>query len=101
MGLSGKLAAETNKTVDGSAVLKFQPPPEARRCKKPVWQLFCFKGKEEVGQPINLNQTPFYLFGKDRKVADIPTDHPSCSRQHAVLVFRWVGETSAGWSVQQ
>jgi smad nuclear-interacting protein 1 len=91
MGLSGKLAAETNKTVDGSAVLKYQPPPEARVCKRPVWQLFCFKGKEEVGKPINLNQTPFYLFGKDRKVADIPTDHPSCSRQHAVLVFRCVG----------
>jgi hypothetical protein len=91
MGLSGKLAAETNKTVDGSAVLKYQPPPEARVCKRPVWQLFCFKGKDEVGKPINLNQTPFYLFGKDRKVADIPTDHPSCSRQHAVLVFRCVG----------
>jgi smad nuclear-interacting protein 1 len=28
------------------------------------------------------------LFGKDRKVVDIPTDHPTCSRQHAVLVFR-------------
>lgn len=90
MGLSGKLAAETNRTADGSAVLKYQPPPEARVCKKPLWQLFCFKGKEEVGQPINLNQTAFYMFGKDRKVADIPTDHPSCSRQHAVLVFRWV-----------
>uniref|UniRef100_A0A383VTK4 FHA domain-containing protein n=1 Tax=Tetradesmus obliquus TaxID=3088 RepID=A0A383VTK4_TETOB len=90
MGLSGKLAAETNRTADGSAVLKYQPPPEARVCKKPLWQLFCFKGKEEVGQPINLNQTAFYMFGKDRKVADIPTDHPSCSRQHAVLVFREV-----------
>ena len=22
-------------------------------------------------------------------MADIPTDHPSCSKQHAVLQFRW------------
>ena len=31
-----------------------------------------------------------YLFGRDRKVADIPTDHPSCSKQHAVFQFRLV-----------
>lgn len=30
-----------------------------------------------------------YLFGRDRKVADIPTDHPSCSKQHCVLQYRW------------
>jgi hypothetical protein len=30
-----------------------------------------------------------YLFGRERRVADIPTDHPSCSKQHAVLQFRW------------
>jgi smad nuclear-interacting protein 1 len=88
LGLSGKLAAETNKTADGTAELKFQAPAEARVCKKPVWKLFTYKGSEQLGEPINLTQLPFYLFGKDRKVADIPTDHPSCSRQHAVLVFR-------------
>jgi hypothetical protein len=26
-----------------------------------------------------------YLFGRERRVADIPTDHPSCSKQHAVI----------------
>lgn len=88
MGLSGKLAAESNQTVDGTAQLKYQPPPEARVCKQPPWRLYVFKGQEEAAPPITLNQTPFYLFGKDRKVADIPTDHPSCSRQHAVLCFR-------------
>lgn len=31
-----------------------------------------------------------YLFGRDRKVADIPTDHPSCSSQHAVFQHRLV-----------
>ncbi|KAF8072664.1 Snip1 [Scenedesmus sp. PABB004] len=90
MGLSGKLAAETNKTVDGTAELKYQPPPEARVCRKPAWRLYIFKGRDEAAPPIALTQTPFYLLGKDRKVADIPTDHPSCSRQHAVLCFREV-----------
>ena len=28
------------------------------------------------------------LVGKDRRVADIPVDHPSCSKQHAVFQFR-------------
>ena len=31
-----------------------------------------------------------YLAGRDRRVADIPTDHPSCSSQHAVLQYRLV-----------
>ena len=92
MGLSGKLAAETNKTADGTSTLKFQAPAEARVCKKPVWKLFVYKGADATGDPIALTQLPFYLFGKDRKVADIPTDHPSCSRQHAVLVFRCEGQ---------
>lgn len=96
MGLSGKLAAETNKTADGTAELKFQAPAEARVCKKPVWKLFVYKGDDMVGDPIPLTQLPFYMFGKDRKVADIPTDHPSCSRQHAVLVFRCVWNGSEG-----
>jgi smad nuclear-interacting protein 1 len=88
MGLSGKLAAETNKAADGKTEMKYQPPPEARVCRKPPWKLFVFKGDQEAAPAISLTQHPFYLFGKDRKVVDIPTDHPTCSRQHAVLVFR-------------
>lgn len=57
-------------------------------CKRPTWRLYAFKGDAEAAPPIPLTQTPFYLFGKDRRVVDIPTDHPSCSRQHAVIVFR-------------
>jgi len=34
-----------------------------------------------------------YLLGRDRLVADIPIDHPSCSKQHAVLQYRQVQGT--------
>ena len=35
-----------------------------------------------------------YLFGRERKVADVPLDHPSCSSQHAVLQYRRVSVSS-------
>ena len=31
-----------------------------------------------------------YLLGRERKIADIPIDHPSCSKQHAVIQYRLV-----------
>ncbi|KAF5207104.1 Smad nuclear-interacting protein [Thalictrum thalictroides] len=30
------------------------------------------------------------IFLAERKVADIPTDHPSCSKQHTVIQFRQI-----------
>lgn len=30
----------------------------------------------------------FSILGRERKIADIPIDHPSCSKQHAVIQFR-------------
>ncbi|GAA5870712.1 hypothetical protein JCM8547_005036 [Rhodosporidiobolus lusitaniae] len=85
---SGALAAETN-TLNG-VVLKYAEPPEAR---KPVrnWRLYVFKGKEQV-ELFHVHRQSAYLFGRDRIVADIPVDHPSTSKQHAVLQFRQVTE---------
>ena len=37
-----------------------------------------------------------YLIGKDRRVSDIILSHNSCSKQHAVLVFRNVEVTDTG-----
>lgn len=46
-----------------------------------------FKGSEEL--PIlYIHRQSCYLMGRDRKVADVPLDHPSCSKQHAVLQYR-------------
>lgn len=44
----------------------------------------------EVETPLHLHKSSAYLFGRERKVADVPVDHPSCSSQHAVLQYRQV-----------
>ncbi|KAL3682965.1 hypothetical protein R1sor_000987 [Riccia sorocarpa] len=82
---SGKLAAETNK-VRGVTLL-FTEPPEAR---KPTtrWRLYVFKDGEPLNDPLYIHRQTCYLFGRERRVADIPTDHPSCSKQHAVIQYR-------------
>ncbi|KII90813.1 hypothetical protein PLICRDRAFT_137293, partial [Plicaturopsis crispa FD-325 SS-3] len=90
---SGLLAAATN-TVQGadgtSTVLKYNEPPEAR---KPVlgWRLYVFKGAEQV-ELLHIHRQSAYLIGRDRLVADIPIEHPSCSKQHAVIQYRHVFE---------
>ncbi|XP_073003656.1 uncharacterized protein [Typha latifolia] len=85
--LSGKLAEETNR-VRGVTIL-FTEPPEAR---KPDirWRLYVFKAGEVLNEPLYVHRQSCYLFGRERRVADVPTDHPSCSKQHAVLQFRLV-----------
>jgi len=84
-GLSGALTKGMN-SVNGID-LKFVEPPEARLPSR-HWRLYVFKGKEIVGEPVRIHKKTAYLFGRDRLVADIPTDHPSCSSQHAVLQYR-------------
>lgn len=85
-GLSGKLAEETN-TVNG-VVVNYHEPPEAA---KPTlrWRLYTFKNGEPLGEPLQVHRQSAYLFGREVKVADVRTDHPSCSKQHAVLQFRY------------
>ncbi|KAF9454802.1 SMAD/FHA domain-containing protein [Macrolepiota fuliginosa MF-IS2] len=90
---SGLLAAETNtvKAADGtSTVLKYNEPPEAR---KPTlsWRLYVFKGSEQV-ELLHIQRQSAYLIGRDRLVADISMDHPSCSKQHAAIQYRYVQE---------
>ncbi|KAG0241938.1 hypothetical protein BGW41_005103 [Actinomortierella wolfii] len=88
-GLSGALAEETN-TVNGT-VLKYNEPPEARKPTK-RWRLYVFKDGKEINV-LHIHRQSAFLFGRDRNVADIAIDHPSCSKQHAVLQFRQIVET--------
>ncbi|KAL7752046.1 hypothetical protein RI367_002575 [Sorochytrium milnesiophthora] len=82
--LSGKLAAEQN-TFNG-VVLKYSEPGEA--CKPSLkWRLHVFKGKEQL-DVLHIYKQSAYLIGRDRMVVDIPVEHPSCSKQHAVIQHR-------------
>ncbi|KAG0308831.1 hypothetical protein BGZ98_006612 [Dissophora globulifera] len=91
-GLSGALAAETNTTVSGT-LLKYNEPAEARKPKQ-RWRLYVFKGDKEIDL-LHIHRQSAFLFGRDRNVVDIPLDHPSCSKQHAVLQFRQIVQTDA------
>ncbi|KAF9090417.1 hypothetical protein BGX23_005978 [Mortierella sp. AD031] len=91
-GLSGSLAAETNTTVNGT-VLKYNEPPEARKPSQ-KWRLYVFKGDKEIDL-LHIHRQSAFLFGRDRNVVDVPIEHPSCSKQHAVLQFRQIVETDA------
>ena len=91
LALSGKLTEDTN-TFRG-VVIKYNEPPEARKPKK-HWRFYPFKG--ETALPVlHLHRQSAFLLGRDRRVADIPIDHPSCSKQHAALQFRLVEFTRA------
>lgn len=84
--LSGKLAEDTN-TFNG-VVIKYTQPPEARKPKR-RWRFYPFKG--DKGLPtLYIHRQSAYLIGRDRQIADIPIDHPSCSKQHAALQYRLV-----------
>ncbi|CAO1615667.1 unnamed protein product [Jaminaea pallidilutea] len=85
---SGLLAKESNQ-VNGTA-LKYHEPPEAKRPKK-KWRLYVFKNGEEIDL-LHVSQQSCYLFGRDRAVVDVPLDHSSCSKQHAVLQYRMTVE---------
>lgn len=85
-GLSGKLTEETN-TYKG-VVIKYSEPPEARKPRR-RWRLYPFKGDKPL-QTLYIHRESAYLIGRDRKVVDLPVDHPSCSKQHAALQYRLV-----------
>ena len=71
-------------------VLKYNEPPEARKPPaKDAWRMFVFKG-EDVLETVELFPRSCWLFGRERLVVDFPIDHPSCSKQHAVIQFRYV-----------
>src|SRR6218665_2671384 len=83
---SGKLTEDSN-TFRG-VVIKYNEPPEARKPKR-HWRLYSFKGTTTLPF-LPIHRQSAYLLGSDRRVADIPIDHPSCSKQHAVLQYRLV-----------
>jgi hypothetical protein len=88
-GLSGALARDESagNAVNG-VVKKFSEPPEARIPDR-RWRLYVFKGENtEPLATFFLHRSSAFLFGRDVAVADIHVQHPSLSKQHAVIQFR-------------
>ena len=71
-------------------VLKYHEPPEAR--KPPAsddWRLYVFKG-DDLLDTVRLSERSCWLIGREKLVVDFPLEHPSCSKQHAAIQFRYV-----------
>lgn len=90
---TGRLAAESNtiKSADGQAiVLKYHEPAEARKPpQSQPWRMYIFKGPEII-DTVELSQRSCWLLGREAAVVDVLVEHPSCSKQHAVVQFRYV-----------
>lgn len=85
---TGLLAKEANTVAGTNTVLKYHEPPEARKPPtKEAWRMYVFKGKDLV-DTIYLHQKSAWLIGRDEKVTDLHLEHPTISKQHAVIQFR-------------
>ena len=84
------LAREANTVAGTNTVLKYHEPPEARKPPaKQQWRIYVFKGKETVDD-IHLYSRSCWLMGRDEKICDYAIQHPSASKQHAVVQFRYI-----------
>lgn len=92
-GNTGLLAAASNQVTqdDGSTItLKYHEPPEARKPPpRDQWKLFVFKGAD-ILDTVDLSNRSCWLFGREAAVVDLQTEHPSISKQHAVIQFRYI-----------
>ncbi|KAA6400081.1 MAG: putative smad nuclear-interacting protein 1 [Streblomastix strix] len=57
---------------------------------KAKWRIYVLKGDDIVEEPIQIHKNTSFLFGRDKRIADIPIQHLSTSMQHAVLHFRLI-----------
>ncbi|CAG8952526.1 hypothetical protein HYFRA_00009630 [Hymenoscyphus fraxineus] len=94
---TGLLAAASNSITqaDGtSVVLKYHEPAEARKpSAKDEWKLFVFKGAD-ILETIDLSRRSCWLVGREMTVVDMAAEHPSISKQHAVIQFRYIEKTN-------
>lgn len=87
---TGLLAKEANTVAGTNTVLKYHEPPEARKPpSKQQWRIYVFKGKDTV-DTIHLYMRSCWLIGRDEKICDYFLQHPSSSKQHAVIQFRYI-----------
>lgn len=91
---TGLLAKEANTVVGTTTVLKYHEPPEARKPPpKEQWRMYVFK-KKDLLDTIYLHERSVWLMGRDQNVTDLLLEHPSISKQHAVIQFRYITTTN-------
>lgn len=91
---TGLLAKEANTVAGSNVILKYHEPPEARKpSSKDQWRLYIFK-KNELADTVHLYSRSVWLMGRDQKVTDLLLEHPSVSKQHAVIQFRHTTSTN-------
>ncbi|CAD0082763.1 unnamed protein product [Aureobasidium vineae] len=91
---TGLLAKEANTVAGTNTVLKYHEPPEARKpSSKEQWRMFVFKGKDMI-DTIHLYSRSCWLMGRDQAIVDFQLEHPSISKQHAVVQFRHITKTN-------
>ncbi|KAK0256959.1 hypothetical protein LTR02_017155 [Friedmanniomyces endolithicus] len=91
---TGLLAKEANTVAGTTTVLKYHEPPEARKpSSKEQWRMYIFKQKDLL-ETIYLHERSVWLCGRDKKVTDLFLEHPSISKQHAVIQFRYITSTN-------
>ncbi|KAK0429372.1 hypothetical protein QR680_011347 [Steinernema hermaphroditum] len=81
---SGKLAEDTN--MFKGVVIKYNEPPEAR-IPNVRWRLYPFRGDDQL-DVLYIHRQSAYMISREKKLGDILVEHPSCSKQHAVLQYR-------------
>lgn len=91
-GSSGLLAKEALLEDKGLRAAKgdldkLYHEPEDARMPDLKWRLYVLKGNE-VSDFYHVHRQSCYKLGRDRNTVDIPTDHPSCSKEHCVIQFR-------------
>lgn len=91
---SGLLAKEANTVAGTNTVLKYHEPAEARKPPaKEQWRMYIFKAKDML-DTIHLYSRSCWLLGRDQTIADFAVEHPSISKQHAVVQFRHLTTTN-------
>jgi smad nuclear-interacting protein 1 len=77
-----------------NTVLKYHEPAEARKpSSKEQWRIFVFKDKDMI-DTIHLYSRSCWLIGRDQAIVDFHVEHPSISKQHAVVQFRHITTTN-------
>lgn len=75
-------------------MLKYHEPPEGRKASsKDQWRMYIFK-KKNLLDTVYLYERSAWLMGRDQKVTDLLLEHPSISKQHAVIQFRHITSTN-------